>query len=54
MNSWRLIALSAAFAAAGWLAAGGLPVEAQEVRPETEEGPWRLFGGDVAGTGGGS
>ena len=54
MNSWRLVALSAAFATAGWLAADGAPVEAQEARPEAMEGPWRMFGGDVAGTGGGS
>ena len=54
MNSWRLIALSAAFVTGGWLAAGGLPAEAQEARPEATEGPWRMFGGDVAGTGGGS
>ena len=52
MNSWRLIALSAVLSAVGWLVAGELSAVAQEAQPKAEEGPGRMFGGTVAGTGG--
>ena len=55
MTSRKLILLTVALLLAGWLAGGGNVIVAAQVHADQEQssaGPWRMFGGNVAGTGG--
>ncbi len=53
MKSSKLIAVAAVLICIGWIAAGGISVNAQsQTESESSDGPWQMFGGNVAGTGG--